>query len=61
MVIGTPNERYDADKASRMLHSVGEQATALAATTLLSRNVLSKLVRDPKKTIPGRTMKISEM
>ncbi|KAF9073871.1 hypothetical protein BDP27DRAFT_1318300 [Rhodocollybia butyracea] len=50
IVLGTPNEVYKPDVASALLTSVGEEC----------RNVLSKLVRDPQKSQPGRLLKISE-
>ena len=61
MVLGTPNEVYEPDVASGLLTSVGEDNVPLAATNLLGRGVLSKLVRDPQKSQPGRLLKISEM
>ena len=47
MVFGTPNDRYNADAASALLHEFGEQTVAIAKKNLLARGVLSKLVRDP--------------
>lgn len=61
MVLGTPNDRYDADLASQMLHAVGEQSVSAATKNLLGHGVLSKLVRDPTKQRPGRQLKISEV
>ncbi|KAJ4476656.1 hypothetical protein J3R30DRAFT_3292589 [Lentinula aciculospora] len=61
MVLGTPNEVYDSDVASALLASVGEEAVPIAAQNLLNRGVLSKLVRDPQKSQPGRLLKISEV
>ena len=60
MVFGTLNDRYDADAASALLHEFGEETVATAKANLLSRGVLSKLVRDPTKRRPGRTLKISD-
>ncbi|KDQ54862.1 hypothetical protein JAAARDRAFT_352005 [Jaapia argillacea MUCL 33604] len=61
MVMGTPNEKYNLDCASKLLHHVGEQSVSVATSNLLGRSVLSKVVRDPRKAKPGRTLKISEM
>lgn len=61
MVFGMSSEHYDADLAAEMLHSVGDQSVSLATSNLLRRGVLSKVVRDPKKMKPGRTLKISEV
>jgi oxalate---CoA ligase len=61
MVFGAPNEGYDPESASRLLHSIGEEPTSAATSNLLSRGVLSKSIRDPKQTKPGRTLKISEV
>jgi oxalate---CoA ligase len=61
MVFGTPNESYDPSRAAALLHSVGEEAISRAKDNLLYRGVLSKVVRDPQKSKPGRTLKISEM
>ena len=61
MVFGTPNDRYNADAASALLHEFGEQTVAIAKKNLLARGVLSKLVRDPKKQRPGRRVKISDV
>ncbi|ESK95510.1 hypothetical protein Moror_12696 [Moniliophthora roreri MCA 2997] len=60
VVLGTPNEAYDPERASSLLHSVGEDAVSAAMTNLLGQGVLSKLVRDPKKQRPGRLLKISD-
>lgn len=60
MTLGTPNEAYDSDHASHLLQSAGQSSVKAAMTELLENNVLSKLVRDPKKPKPGRTLKISE-
>lgn len=60
MVFGTPSELYDADSATRLLHGAGDQCVSVAKSNLLHQGVLSKLVRDPKKPKPGRTLKISD-
>lgn len=60
MTLGTPNEDYDPEMASHLLHSIGEQSVQTATTQLLARGVLSKIVRDPGKAKPGRTLKISD-
>ncbi|KAG5651227.1 hypothetical protein H0H81_009422 [Sphagnurus paluster] len=60
MTLGTPHERYDPEPASALLRNVGEQYVSIATKNLLSRGVLSKLVRDPQKEKPGRQLKISE-
>ncbi|KAI6123877.1 hypothetical protein EDD16DRAFT_611973 [Pisolithus croceorrhizus] len=60
MVFGTPNEIYDPDGGARVLRSIGKEHVSLAMSNLLSQGVLSKLVRDPKKPKPGRTLKISD-
>ncbi|KAH9081834.1 hypothetical protein EDB83DRAFT_588048 [Lactarius deliciosus] len=62
MVFGTPSEDYDPPRAANLLRSVGEeQLVSRARDNLLSRGVLSKLVKDPNKPKPGRTLKISEI
>jgi hypothetical protein len=61
MVLGTPNAVYDPDRASAMLHSVGEQPIAEARAALLARGVISNLVHDPKKPRPGRTLRFTDM
>ncbi|KAJ3764305.1 hypothetical protein EV360DRAFT_31693 [Lentinula raphanica] len=61
MVLGTPHEVYDSEVASTLLSSMGEDIVPLAAQNLLGRGVLSKLVRDPQKSQPGRQLKISEV
>lgn len=60
MVLSTPNEVYDSESASRLLTTVGEVNVTTAMVDLLERSVLSRVVRDPKKTKPGRMLKISE-
>lgn len=60
MVMGTPQEVYDAEAATMMLHRMGQAEINSATKNLLSRGVLSKLVRDPQKQKPGRQLKISE-
>jgi hypothetical protein len=61
MVFGMSTEHYDADLAAELLHSVGDQSVSLATSNLLRRGVLSRVVRDPKKMKPGRTLKISDV
>jgi len=61
MVFGTPTGVYDSKKASRLLHEIGEEPVSIATKNLLNRGVLSKRIRDPKKSAPGRTLKISEV
>ena len=60
MALGNPNETYDPDVASQLLKGVGEEPVRIATTELLNRGVLAKTVRDPKKSKPGRTLKISD-
>ncbi|OBZ79916.1 Transcription factor tau subunit sfc3 [Grifola frondosa] len=60
MTLGTPHENYDPDSASQLLKSVGERAVQTATKTLLARGAVSKTVRDPQKSKPGRTFKISD-
>ncbi|KAG1845522.1 hypothetical protein DFJ58DRAFT_800982 [Suillus subalutaceus] len=54
-------KHYDADLAAELLHSAGDQSVSLATSNLLRRGVLSRVVRDPKKMKPGRTLKISDV
>ena len=61
MVFGTPNEDYDATVAATLLEQIGQELVSKAESNLLQRNVLSKAVRDPQKSRPGRTLKISEL
>ncbi|OSD05907.1 hypothetical protein PYCCODRAFT_1383895 [Trametes coccinea BRFM310] len=60
MALGNPNETYDPDTASQLLKGVGEEPVRIATTELLNRGVLAKIVRDPSKSKPGRTLKISD-
>ena len=60
MALGNPNETYNADVASRLLKGVGEEPVRLTTTELLNRGVLARTIRDPTKTKPGRTLKISD-
>lgn len=60
MVFGTPNEIYDPERGARVLRGIGKEHVSLAMSNLLTQGVLSKLVRDPKKPKPGRTLKISD-
>ncbi|KAJ3882381.1 hypothetical protein F5051DRAFT_500584 [Lentinula edodes] len=61
MVLGTPHEIYESEVASALLNSVKGEIVPIAAQNLLGRGVLSKLVRDPQKSQPGRLLKISEV
>ncbi|KAG1777419.1 hypothetical protein EV702DRAFT_1179524 [Suillus placidus] len=61
MVFGMSTEHYNADLAAELLHSAGDQSVSLATSNLLRRGVLSRVVRDPKKMKPGRTLKISDV
>ncbi|KAF9821815.1 hypothetical protein IEO21_00245 [Rhodonia placenta] len=60
MAMGSPNDTYDPQAASRLLESVGEEPVQAATKNLLARGALSKIVRDPQKSKPGRVLKISE-
>ncbi|CCM00318.1 uncharacterized protein FIBRA_02348 [Fibroporia radiculosa] len=60
MTMGTPNETYDTQVAANLLRSVGEELVDGAKDEMSKRGVLSKTVRDPQKSKPGRTLKISE-
>ncbi|EKM60813.1 uncharacterized protein PHACADRAFT_179990 [Phanerochaete carnosa HHB-10118-sp] len=60
MTLGTPNDTYDAQKASHLLSLAGDEAVGAVVEDLLEHGVLSKLVRDPTKHKPGRTLKISD-
>ena len=59
-MIGTPNEDYDAHHAAALLNLIGNEQIQQASANLLSQNVCAKLVRDPTRLAPGRTLKISE-
>ncbi|THH29725.1 hypothetical protein EUX98_g4460 [Antrodiella citrinella] len=61
MALGSPNDVYDSEQASILLKSVGETSVQLVTADLLERGVLSKVVRDPAKAKPGKTLRISEM
>lgn len=61
MTMGSPSESYDSKQASWLLKSKGDDMIITAARNLLSRGILSKSQRDPKKQGPGRQLKISEM
>jgi transcription factor C subunit 3 len=61
MTLGAPTERYDTRQGALILKSVGQRDVEAAAKSMLSRGVLSKLVRDPEKSVPGRHLKISDM
>ena len=58
--MGSPSESYDSKQASRLLKSKGDDMIVTATRNLLSRGILSKSQRDPKKQGPGRQLKISE-
>ncbi|KAL6299663.1 hypothetical protein BKA93DRAFT_741989 [Sparassis latifolia] len=60
MMLGTPHESYDPEAAAKALHLVGEEYVKNATMNLLSRGILTKVVRDPKKSRPGRTLRISD-
>ncbi|KAG6896075.1 hypothetical protein C0992_010480 [Termitomyces sp. T32_za158] len=60
VTLGTPHECYDPELGSTLLHTIGEHYVSFATKNLLSRGVLSKLVRDLQKQKPGRQLKISE-
>jgi hypothetical protein len=59
MTLGTPYERYDSERASQLLHDVGEDVVSVATTNLLTRSILSKTVRDPQKSKPGSDMYVA--
>lgn len=60
MVMSTPQESYDSELASRMLHGIGEEPINAAQKNLLSRGVLSKRFKNPGSH-PGRQLKVSDM
>ena len=61
MAMASPSESYDSKQASWLLKSKGDEVITAATRNLLSRGILSKSQRDPKKQGPGRQLKISEM
>ena len=61
MTLGTHNDDYDVDKASRLLGSVGDVPVKIAVRDLQERGIVSMLVKDPTKPRPGRTLKISDV
>lgn len=60
MVLSTPATSYDEEAASRLLKSVGDATVAAASTRLLDHGVVSKVVRDKSREMPGRMIQISE-
>lgn len=60
MVLSTPTAIYDEAGASKVLLSIGEDKVHAASNILTSRGVITKVVRDKTREIPGRTIKISE-
>lgn len=60
MALGNPNETYDADVASELLKTVGEELVKTSTTELLNRGVLAKMARDPARLKPGRALKIAD-
>ncbi|KAI0344000.1 hypothetical protein BDW22DRAFT_1355246 [Trametopsis cervina] len=60
MMLGTSNEDHNAARASDLLKSAGEEGVEMAVKEMLQHGVISKLVKDPKKRKPGRTLKISD-
>ncbi|KAH9853100.1 hypothetical protein C2E23DRAFT_885087 [Lenzites betulinus] len=60
MALGNPNETYDPEVASQLMKGAGHEHVRTATTELLNRGVLAKTARDPTKTKPGRTLKISD-
>ena len=60
IVVGTPNDTYEEDEAAMVLQQIVEKNVEKAMNNLLSRNILSKLVRQRNCAIPGRTLKTSE-
>ena len=61
MTMGSPSESYDSKQATWLLKRKGDNVITIAARNLLSRGILSKSQRDPKRQGPGRQLKISEM
>ncbi|KAJ7139701.1 hypothetical protein C8R44DRAFT_694295 [Mycena epipterygia] len=60
MVMSTPQESYDFELASRMLHGIGEEPINAAQKNLLSRGVLSRRFKNPGSH-PGRQLKVSDI
>jgi hypothetical protein len=60
MAMGSPQESYDPETASWVLHSIGEDIVSPAQKNLLSRGVLSRRFKNPNSH-PGRMLKISDM
>jgi len=61
MTLGTPTERYDTSQGVAILKSIGQKNVESAAKSMITRGILSKLKRDPLKSVPGRHFKISDM
>ncbi|KAJ7102344.1 hypothetical protein B0H15DRAFT_814236 [Mycena belliarum] len=60
MVMGTAQESYEPEAASRMLHIIGEKTVNVAQKNLLGRGVLSRRFKNGTNH-PGRTLKISDI
>ncbi|KZT36030.1 hypothetical protein SISSUDRAFT_1008008, partial [Sistotremastrum suecicum HHB10207 ss-3] len=60
MVMGTPSDLYDEDRAVTFLSQLNENQVSDATTCLLERGVLAKAQSDPTKRRPGRLVRISE-
>jgi len=60
MVVGTPSERYSVETGNQLLKKFGDDVVSSVAESMLERGVFSKIVRDPRKPKPGRTLKISD-
>jgi oxalate---CoA ligase len=58
--MGAPNESYQHDVASTLLHDLGDDLVEEATTNLLRRGVLSKRVKDRDQPTHKRPIKISE-
>lgn len=61
MVMGTSDDQYSPEAGSSVLADLGNDVVEQATKNLLSKSVLSKLVRDPSVDRPGRQLKINEV
>ena len=61
MVLSTPSEHYNQNRASALLEGLSDETVSRASTILLDFGVLSKVVYDPNKSRPGKMLRISDM
>ena len=60
MTLETSEKDYDADMAQEILQSCGELAVAQGLEAMHMQNLITKVVSNPHKRVPGRSWRFQD-